>query len=107
MTPFDVADDSSYRHIQHHAVTVFAVFVRPRPVRATFRAPVPLTGQRGQAVDIAGRDQDDVSAVSAVTAVGAPLGNLELAAEAHRAVATVAAFDVNCHSIHKHDCTTL
>jgi hypothetical protein len=75
---------------------------RALAVGPIFGTNMVTIGEGHKAVD-AGPGQDDhVSAISAITAIGPPTGHIFLAPETHAAVSTTTSNNFNLNAVNKH-----
>ena len=94
-------DDGADRHGQDQVVALGSVLGVAQAHRAVAGGAMRHEAVVEQAVGVAGRLEDDRSAVAAVAAVGAGQRLVFLSFDAGGAVAAVAALDMDGHSIHK------
>ncbi len=83
-------DHGAERHRHTHVVPALAEHLLFAAVLTRAGGEAALVPKAKQGADVRIDDQDDVAAVAAVPAVGAPLRNVLLAPEAHATVAAAA-----------------
>ena len=94
--------DRSRRNFYDKVRTAFARAVFRSARSAVFRAEMFAKFEIRKRVYVLVRNKHDVTAVSAVTAVGSAVGNVLFAVEGNDAVSAVACLDENLYIIEKH-----
>jgi hypothetical protein len=75
------------------------------PAPAIVRAPVLAIHNIRQAIRARQGTDDNITAIAAVTAIGAALGDVFFTPKAAATRSAIASLDINRYTINKHDCS--